>query len=139
MEFETYIPNHIDRKVAFVTKSNHGNGAAVTLYLGRLGAKVAETTDASTSWNSPMNAVFHHGHIIIAVSESEVVSFRRLEETPASSALNRAANFFVGLRGVPSLDRRQPRDPRILQHFQETSDVPNSWDTPSRKAQSISL
>lgn len=106
---ETYIPNRLDDKVAVVTGSGRGIGAAIAIHLARLGAKVVvnyanSTKDAESvvaqikSLGSDAiaikadirqvpeivrlfdEAVAHFGHVDIAVSNSGVVSFGHLKD-----------------------------------------------------------
>ena len=102
-------PGRLDGKVALVTGSGRGIGAAIAIYLGRLGAKVvvnyasalehaekvvatikADGSDA-VAFQADMrqvsqivtlfeDAVEHFGHLDIAVSNSGVVSFGHLKD-----------------------------------------------------------
>jgi tetrahydroxynaphthalene reductase len=105
----TYIPGRLDGKVALVTGSGRGIGAAVAIHLGRLGAKVVVNYANSASHAENVvktikelgsdaiaiqadirqvsqivqlfdKAVKHFGHLNIVVSNSGVVSFGHLDE-----------------------------------------------------------
>ncbi|KAF2024550.1 versicolorin reductase [Setomelanomma holmii] len=106
---ETYIPNRLDGKVALVTGSGRGIGAAIALHLGRLGAKVVVNYANSAKDAEKVvaqikalgsdaialkadirqvpqivklfdDAVAHFGGLDIAVSNSGVVSFGHLKD-----------------------------------------------------------
>lgn len=106
---EQHVPNRLDGKVALVTGSGRGIGAAIAVHLGRLGAKVVvnyanSTKDAEKvvaqikSLGSDAialkadirqvpqivklfdDAVAHFGRLDIAVSNSGVVSFGHLKD-----------------------------------------------------------
>lgn len=105
----SYIPGRLDGKVALVTGSGRGIGAAIAIHLGRLGAKVAVNYANSAesaekvvteikSYGSDAVAykadirnvsqtvklfddvVAHFGRLDIAVSNSGVVSFGHLKD-----------------------------------------------------------
>ena len=109
IESETYVPGRLDGKVAVVTGSGRGIGAAIALHLGRLGAKVVVNYANSTKDAEGVvaqikalgsdaialkadirqvpqivklfdDAVAHFGHVDIAVSNSGVVSFGHLKD-----------------------------------------------------------
>ncbi|OAL44739.1 17beta-Hydroxysteroid dehydrogenase [Pyrenochaeta sp. DS3sAY3a] len=106
---DQYVPNRLEGKVALVTGSGRGIGAAIAVHLGRLGAKVVvnyanSTKDAEKvvaqikSFGSDAialkadirqipqivklfdDAVAHFGRLDIAVSNSGVVSFGHLKD-----------------------------------------------------------
>ena len=106
---DSYVPYRLDGKVALVTGSSRGIGAAIAIELGRLGAKVvvnyansAESAEkvvaeiktlgsdavafktdirqVSQTVKLMDNAVAHFGGLDIVVSNSGVVSFGHLGE-----------------------------------------------------------
>ena len=105
----SYIPGRLDGKVALVTGSGRGIGAAIAIKLGRLGAKVVVNYAHSSEYAQKVvteikslgsdaialqadvrqvdqtiklfdNAVAHFGRLDIAVSNSGVVSFGHLKD-----------------------------------------------------------
>jgi tetrahydroxynaphthalene reductase len=109
MAVEKYIPGRLDGKVALVTGSGRGIGAAIAIQLGKLGAKVVVNYSASATHAEKVvaeikangsdaiafqadmrhvsqtaklfdDAVAHFGKLDIAVSNAGVVSFGHLED-----------------------------------------------------------
>lgn len=106
---DSYTPNRLDGKVALVTGSRRGIGAAIALYLSQLSAKVVvnyanstkdakkvvaqikESSSKAIAFKANIrqvsqivklfnNAISHFSRLNIAISNSGVVSFSHLKD-----------------------------------------------------------